>query len=143
MKKLVLLATAGIAMSGCWKEKEDVDTFTTLTGTRWVIASHVAYGPVSPGDKCDVADSLVFMTDSTGYYIYPKPCDSGDASKVTFKFELSYDKRNLYCREIGGLERQGAAIGISEYRYNELRLRGGWFGKRRLDGYFNGVKDSL
>lgn len=143
MKKLMLFAVAAIAMSGCWKETPDVDPFPVLTGTRWVIGSHIAYGMITPGQKCDIADSLVFTTDSTGYYIYPKPCDSGDASKLAFKWKLSYDKHNLYYSEVGGLPRQGAASGISEYRHGELRLRGGMFGKRKLDGYFNGVNDSM
>ncbi len=143
MKRLMLLAMVAIAMSGCWKEKEDVDPFTSLTGARWVISYHIAHEMVSPGEYCDLADTLVFMTDSTGYYKFPKPCDSGDATTVTFKWRFSYDKRNLYYGDIGGIPRQGAAINIAEYRYDELRLRGGMFGKRHLDGNFTAIRDSM
>lgn len=140
MRKLLLLAVCGMALGGCWKEKEDVNTFDTLTGSHWAISAHPAYGLASPGAHCALADSLIFSTDSTGYYIYPVPCDSGDVSRITFNWRLSSDRLNLYYFNIAGNPAQKSVLGVSEYRHGELRLRGGMYRKRNLDGYFIEVK---
>lgn len=141
MKKLLLVVSGAlICFASCYKEKDPLKASDALVGTGstrtvWQIQAHVS-GSAEPGVDCSVAQLLVFNKDSTGWYYFPTPCDSGDYDTLRFNWRTSADNKNLYLSYINGNKVSSATMGISYYDLATLRLRGGSYFNRKLDGYF-------
>lgn len=136
MKKVVLAAVAALvgmyAMSGCYKEKLYPQAEVLVMDTTWVIDKHVS-GNI---DACQVPHLAVFKDDSTGFYYYPSKCDANDVDTLRFHWHFSVEDKNIYLSNINGDPTANVVVGISDYTSNILRLRGGRYRQRYLDGYF-------
>ncbi len=135
MKKLLLIMSGGLLfVAGCYREKPVLKASDALIGTPWKIQAHIA-GSAEPGVDCRVAQELYFFKDSTGFYYYPTPCDSGDIDTLKFRWHTSTDNKNLYLTEVNGVK-VVYVLGISYYDFQTLRMRGNNWHKKFLDGYF-------
>ncbi len=141
MKKLLLiLSGALLCFTSCYKEKDPLKASDALVGTGstltvWQIHAHI-YGSAEPGVDCSVAQLLVFNKDSTGWYYFPTQCDSGDYDTLKFRWITSADNKNLYMSYINGNKVSSQTLGLSYYDQTTLRMHGGSYFKRKLDGYF-------
>lgn len=136
MKKLLFLAVVTLfCFTGCYKVLEPTDVKLVLVDKNWMMEKSI-YGATGAIVDCNVAKSLSFKSNGTGYYYYPTKCDSTDNDTLKFKWSVTADNKTLNLKEIDGVSFALATIKIVYYDNAKLTLQGPDYHQRYLNGYF-------